>query len=325
MKTGTIRALGRAGAVAALASVLAAGMAAAQGPGSTGMEILQIPAGGRAGALAGAYAALRGDADAVFYNPGALLGPERAAGLSYQRHVMDIALGSVAGVARLGRVALGAGFAFFDGGEIPEIVPDPDFGGQRGRPTGATVSARESATRIAVAAPLLDERVQAGAALGFALSELAGVSRSAVLFDVGVRTTLPREIQLGAALRNLGGSMRGGGAEPARLPGEARLGLARAWSFPRELGVLLSGDVVSRLHERSTGFVAGLEGGLVPPAADTPGAVLRLGYRFEQDLPAASALQLGAGISYRGFALDYHYQELEHFGAAHRIGVRWAR
>jgi hypothetical protein len=296
-------------------------VAAAQGAGTTGLEVAQLPVGARAGALAGAYSAVGDDADGLFYNPSSVRGLERAASLSYQRHVMDISFGSVAGAYRVGRVSLGAGFAFMDGGEVPEIVPDPDFGGQRGIPTGATVAARESTFRLAAAYPLLDERVRLGAALGFALSELAGVSRSAALVDLGAQARVARRASVGVALRNRGGALSGGAAEDADLPLEARFGAVYQLPLPAELGILVAADVIHRPREEITGAAGGVEFGLMP--ADGVGAVLRIGYRAEEAIPATNALQLGAGVSFAGVSLDYQYQDLEFFGTAHRVGLRW--
>jgi hypothetical protein len=311
------------GAAAALASLLlAAGPLAGQGAGSVGLEVAQVPVGARAGALAGAYTGAWGDSDVVFYNPAALGGLGRAASLSYQRHVMDITFGSVAGAAQLGAITLGAGFAFMDGGEVPEIVPDPDFGGQRGRATGATLSARESTFRLAAAAPLLGDRVRAGAAVGFAMSELAGLSRSAAFVDVGAQLRLGGRGAVGVALRNAGGSLTGDGAEPTDLPLEARLGAHYLIPLPSDLGVTLAADLIQRPGEETTNFAGGFEFGRMP-AEGGIGAVLRVGYRAEDVLPSASALQLGAGVTLANVSLDYQYQDLEFFGTAHRIGIRW--
>jgi hypothetical protein len=299
--------------------------AAAQGAGATGFEVLQMPAGGRAAALAGAYTALGADADAIFYNPAGIALLAQSASVSYQRHVMDISLGSLAGTVRVGPAVVGAGLVFLDGGEVPEIVPDERFAGQRGRATGATVSARESAARIGVAAPIMEGRLQVGAAAGLAMSELAGISRSAPLLDLGVRGQLRPDLTLAAAFRNLGGSASGDGAEPIAIPSEARLGAAYAWRGADDLGLNLSGDALYRFREEAAVFVAGVEAGLLPRIADEIGAVLRLGYIGDRYLPAASAFQIGAGVSVGAIAIDYAYQSLEHFGSAHRLGLRWGR
>jgi hypothetical protein len=300
-------------------------LGAAQGAGATGFEVLQMPAGGRAAGLAGAYVALGGDADAIFYNPAgiALLG--QAAALSFQRHVMDINLGSAAGAVAVGPVVIGAGLVFLDGGEVPEIVPDERFGGQRGRATGATVSARESAARLGVAAPIMDGRLHVGAAAGLAMSELAGISRSAPLLDLGVRGRVLPELVLGASLRNLGGSATGDGADGIGIPSEGRFGAAYTWRRPDDVGVNLTGDALYRFREESTVFLAGVEAGLVPRLATDIGAVLRVGYIGDPHLPAANAVQIGAGVSVGPISIDYAYQNLEHFGSAHRLGLRWRR
>jgi len=307
---------------AAAAACLLVVPALAQGAGSTGLEVAQVPSGARAGALAGAYTAVRGDADAVFFNPAAIVGIGSAASLSYQRHVMDITFGSVAGTFQFGRVSVGGGFAFMDGGEVPEFVPDPDFGGQRGRPTGATVSARESVLRLAAGAPVLDGRVFVGGSAGLALSELAGVSRSAPFVDLGAHARVAPRASVGLVLRNLGGALSGDGAEDTDLPLEARLGGVYQLPLPSELGLLVTADVVNRVREEITALAGGIEFGLMP-ADGGVGAVVRAGYLAEAAVIGSNALHLGAGVSFAGIGLDYQYQNLEFFGPAHRIGVRW--
>jgi hypothetical protein len=302
-----------------------AGDALAQGAGATGLEVLQMPAGGRAAALAGAYAAHAADSDVIFFNPAGIALLDGAASLSYQRHVMDINLGSLAGVVRVGPAVVGAGLTFLDGGEVPEIVPDERFGGQRGRATGATVSARESAVRLAAGAPVMDGSIQSGAAVGLAMSELAGISRSAPVFDLGARGEPIPGLAVGASLRNIGGSATGDGADGIALPSDARLGAGYAWRHDDQIAVNLAADAAYRFRERTAVLVAGLEGGLLPAAPDEISAVLRLGFIGDRNLPVASALQIGAGVSVGTIAIDYALQNLEHFGTAHRFGVRWRR
>jgi hypothetical protein len=54
---------------ASLLAAFAAAPLAAQGVGTTGAQVMQLPAGARAAALSGAYTAASGDADVLFYNP----------------------------------------------------------------------------------------------------------------------------------------------------------------------------------------------------------------------------------------------------------------
>jgi hypothetical protein len=309
--------------VAILAAVHAtAAPLAAQGAGSTPLEVAQAPAGARAGALGGAYTGVWGDTDVIFYNPAALAGIGPAVSLSHQQHVMDVSFGSLAAALQAGRISVGVGIAWMSAGDVDELVPDPDFGGQRGRLTGATAGARESLMRVAAALPLMNDRVLAGAAVGAAVSDLAGLTRSGAFVDLGAQARLAEGAVVGLSLRNLGGSVSGGGAEPADLPLEARLGASYALPVGGALGALLTADLIQRVREETTAFAGGLEFGLAPPPGGL-GAVARIGYRVEQDLDAASALQLGGGISYANFSLDYQYQNIELFGTAHRIGLRW--
>jgi hypothetical protein len=298
----------------------------AQGAGSAGAAVLQLLAGGRAAALSGAYSAADGDVDVIFYNPAGLAGLNAGASLSYQRHVQDMGVANGAGAYRFGAFVVGMGAAFLDAGTIRVIEPDPDFGGQTGRETGATASATEVGARAAVAAALLDERLQLGAAAGFVAATIANASRGAPLFDIGAQWRLP-QAAFGVALRNLGGTMSGGGLADADLPSEARAGATTALRAGT-IGVLFAADVVHRLAEKRTGFAAGIEAGLVSPpgaAAQGIGAVARFGYNGTEGDAALGALQLGAGLTFGDFAVDYAFQNYEFFGALHRFGVRWQR
>jgi hypothetical protein len=313
-----------AGSTLAALLLAAATTAAAQGAGTATLEVLQMHAGTRAGALAGAYTAVGGDADALFYNPAGIAGLSGAVGLSYQRHAMDVNVGSASGATRVGRFVIGAGIVYLDAGEEPVLVPDEAFGGERGVETGEMVGARESATRLSVGMPLMGGRLFVGAGLGLALSELGGESRSGALVDLGAQGALLPWLRGGLSLRNLG-TLSGEGAEDASLPGEARAGVEAALAMPRGAHLRLVGDVVSRLGEGRTTFAVGGEGGMTGLIPGGGGAVLRAGFDADPTLEAASALHLGAGVSLGSLAVDYFYRNIEYLGAVHRIGVRWTR
>ncbi|MGH7502399.1 MAG: hypothetical protein ACREL7_11640 [Longimicrobiales bacterium] len=296
----------------------------AQGAGSTGATVLQLLAGGRAAALSGAYAAAQGDSDVLFYNPAGIAALDAAAGLSYQRHVEEIGVATGSAAFRVGRIVLGASAIFLDYGDIDELVPDPDFGGQTGMPTGNTVSATETAARVAAGLPLLDGRLNVGGAAGFVSNSFAGATRGTVLFDVGAQYVLSR-ITFGAALRNIGGSLSGGGLADAALPTEARAGAMLEMTQTSGLGFIASADLVHELNAGLTGVVAGVEAGLFPNAASQIGAVARAGYDAGTGEDGQGALRLGGGLSVGRFAFDYAYQNYELFGSLHRFGVRWMR
>jgi hypothetical protein len=310
---------------AACAALLAAAPAHAQdGAGSAGAAVLQMLAGGRAAGLSGAYTAATGDADVLFYNPAGITSVAAGAALSYQKHVEDIGLASGAGAFRIGRFNVGVSALFLDYGSIEVIEPDPDFGGQTGIPSGATVSASEVAARVTAATLLLDDRLSLGASAGMVSIELAGLGRSTPMFDLGAQYALPFGT-VGASLRNLGGDLSGEDLADASLPSQLRLGGAFGMTAPNGIGALVAGDLVAELAEGTTGFVAGLEAGLMPRIAGDLAAVGRVGFNGAAGDDGLGTLQLGGGIALGGFAVDYAYQNYDFFGALHRVGVRWSR
>lgn len=318
-------------AAAALFTLLALRPARAQeGVGAAGAQVLQLAAGARAAGMSGAYTAAWTDSDVLFYNPAGVATLDAAASLAYRRYTTQgVTFGSASGAYRIGRISIGAGATFLDAGEIPVIVPDPAFGGERGRETGETASAAESAVRLAGALPLLDGRLRVGAAAGIVSSTLADVDRGTAVFDVGAQyAPLPR-ITIGASLRNVGGDLSGDrSARSAPLPSEARVGATARLADDligfgdRGFGAVLAADVVSRLNEGSTGVVAGVEAGLMPPGTGELGAVARAGYGVGSD-GALGALRLGAGVTLGGIAVDYTFQRFEYFGGIHHFGLRW--
>lgn len=300
------------------------GLAQTSGPGSTGGQILQLPAGARAAGLGGAYTTAT-DADALFYNPAGVADLAASVSLSYQAHVEDISLGTGAATFRFGRFALGASASFITTGSIVEVVPDPEFGGQRGRPTGEHFSAGETALRIHTAT-ILGDRLSVGTGIGVVTSDMGGLARSATLLDLGMQLAIPRmpRLTVGAALRHLGGSLRGTGAEPAPLPTEARAGLAFRVPLPADAGASLHADLISPLREGGVNLATGVEFKVPPRPGHDLGIVARLGFNNKtigQDW--GSPFQFGAGIYLAELELDYSVHNLEHFGPVHRFGIRW--
>lgn len=305
------------------ASLLAPVPAAAQnGAGSAGAGVLQMTPGSRAAAFAGGYSAMTGDADVLFYNPAGISSLQAGAAFAYQPLVQGIAFGSASASFRLGHLALGAGVSYLNGGSVDETTPDPVFGDQRGKPTGQTVSATESAARIAAALPLANGRFRVGAAAGFISSDIAGSSAATPVFDVGVQAGLVPSLSAGASLRNMGGSL-GKDSASAPLPSEARLGLSYAAASATGLGLAVSADFVAGLQEHTSGLAGGIEAGLLRSSSRGFGAVARIGYDQAQGSGGLAPLQVGGGLSIGSIALDYTFQDMNNFGAVHRFGVRW--
>lgn len=297
--------------------LIAAPLRAQETAGSTGAQVLQFLPGSRAASLSGAYTAIAGDADALFYNPAGIASLRRAATLAYESYVADVAYGSLGVATRLSSFTVGASVAFLNAGDIREVVPDPEFGGNTGVETGETVSASESALRLVAALPLLDGRLRAGAALGFVATALAEQRQTAPIADLGAQYDIGA-ITIGASLRNLGTDLSGDAED--KLPTEARFG-ASTQLVRSGTGVLnASAEVIGRLGEGAVTFAGGLEAGL-PGTESRPFALLaRVGFDAESN--QLGALRAGASLGFKEVVFDYTFQQLDFFGSVHRFGLR---
>jgi hypothetical protein len=307
--------------LATLALAAPVALTAQSGVGTAGAQVLQLPAGSRAPAFAGAYTATSTDADVLFYDPAGLAGLGRSVSVAYQNYFEGIRAGSAAAAFNLGRLVLGGGILYLDAGSIDVIEPDPNFGNQRGKETGATASASETAARVSAAVALLGGRVRLGANMGVVSSDLAGIGRSAPFVDVGAQYAMNR-LAVGVSVRHLGTKMTNSTNGDAPLPGEARLGIAVHGLQVSGFGVGLSADGLYRLQEGTTGLVAGVEAGLLPGTYGPFSAVLRAGYSMDSG-DALAPYRFGAGISFGTIGVDYTYQDYNLLGAVHRIGLRW--
>ena len=299
--------------------LFAAPLHAQEHAGATGAQVLQFLPGSRAAALSGAYTAVAGDADALFYNPAGIATLHRAGSIAYERYVSEVEYGSFGAGARFSAFTLGASVVFLDAGDIREVIPDEEFGGNTGVETGATLGASETAVRLMAALPLRDGRLRAGAAIGFVSSAIADQNQSAPFFDVGAQYDIGM-VTLGAALKNLGTDLSGDATD--KLPSELRIGIA---SHAR-IGIATVGgvgEVVARLGEGSLTYVTGIEAGL--PATNTRPFTLLGRFGIDYESAQLGEMRWGASIGIREINFDYTYQNVEFFGAVHRFGVRFAR
>lgn len=318
-----IRALLAASLLAAAPVLPPAPASAQSASGTTGAAVLQLPGGGRAAGMAGAYVAAD-DGDAIFYNPAGAAWIGAAGMVSYQRHVDQIGFGTAAAAFNVGPVLmLSAGFLDF--GSVAEVIPDPAFGGQRGEETGRSVDASELVVKAGVAIRLPGGRAAVGGSFGVLYTAVAETGRTGSIFDFGAHYRLGRGLTAGAALRNAGDDLDGARLAAAPLPSEVRAGLA--WRpAPVTGGVRLSlhGDAVQPLNGGDTGFATGVE---AAAPAGMPGldVAVRVGYNGALGAAGVGRLHLGAGLSHGSFGLDYAFQDMSALGAVHRFGVRWVR
>ena len=293
--------------------------AIAQG-GQSAAIILELPASPRAMALGGAGTSLDGDAS-IFYNPAQLAGVQHAAAsLSAQRYIFSSTLGALSAAARIGPGTAAIGIQALEYGSEDEVVPDENFGGERGRLTGATVDAGDLVATLAYA--MEKGRVRAGVAAKLVRQRIADESGTAPGFDIGVAVAVWRGATVAGSLQNLGGSLETG-MTASPLPRLARFGASIPYALTPNLTFLAAADVVV---PRAADVVPA--GGIEARWQGTPGLALigRVGGVLVKGDDDGSALSAGAGIAGRHLAVDYAFRSFDIVGGAmHRIGVRWWR
>lgn len=195
-----------------------------QGQGTTGFEVLRLQTHPRGSALAGALVADAGHIESVFYNPAGLaVISDRTAAAGYMNYVLDIGSGYLAYTQpdpTWGGV-WGVGLSYINYG---------DFDGRSS--TGENLPDFSASDVVLGASYALRpiERLNVGASLKFAYSEIEEYTGSALAFDLGGQyTLLPGRLGLGAGIYNAGWTTKAYVDTRDDLPLYYRLGL---WGIP---------------------------------------------------------------------------------------------
>lgn len=303
------------------AAVVAATVTAHAARAQSSAIVLQLPASARGAAMGNAQAAaVEGDA-ALFYNPAQLAADRRrmSAGFSMQRYIEGSNTAALSAAADVGVGRAAIGLQALDFGSEPELVPDPDFGGERGMETGADVGAREIVATAGYAIRV--GAVTSGVGVKIINQQVADLGGSTGALDIGVAVkTLAGTIA--GVMQNSGGTMRVGQTS-ARLPLVYRGGFE---TVPVAIGSvrLTAAAELSRYRDAELAWSSGAEISL--PTARGVTASARTGLRARHHDGAGSRFTFGGGLAMSRLAVDYAYQTVEGLEmATHRIGVRWWR
>lgn len=307
---------GRHGVIVLLAAMTVR-IAAAQ----SSAIVLQLPASARAAAMGNTYSASGRDDAAIFYNPAQLavaVGAGRSASASVQGYVAESNVAALSGAMRLGPGRVGFGLQLLDYGSEPEIVPDPDYGGERGEETGNRYSATDFVASVGYGTSI--GLLRAGVTAKLIRQQLADLSDATGALDAGVAIDVGGGT-IAAVMQNSGGILTLGPtatALPLLYRGSAALP-------PIVIGRLRMIEMVEVSRQRGGDVVpsAGAEMGM--RARDGIELAARVGLAPRRDAASTtSRLTLGGGISTSRFALDYGYQTVEGLAiGTHRIGLRW--
>jgi hypothetical protein len=288
----------RAGSLAA-ALLLLGGPAAQALQASDPPLVLSLPASVRQSALAGAGAALIGDAGSVFSNP-AGLATIKVLSLegSFQYYPDETVQGAAAAALRLGPFNFGGGGSYI-------VFND---------------SAATSRNLMWVGSGVYRFGLIALGASGKYVSaeDSGGLISRAVTADAGLAIAVFDIAALGFSVQNIGANRVSG--DPLVLPTRYRLGFMLNFTDPQTTARLLGTieTIWTEDQERRTLF--GLEAGAVVSGI---GLVARVGHGGQPPASRQDEWTFGGGALLGRFGLDYAYQRREGLGGeVHRIGVR---
>jgi hypothetical protein len=289
----------KAGSLAACLLVLGPGTVAAQ-QASEPPLVLSLPASVRQAALAGAGAALIGDAGSVFGNP-AGLATIKVLSLegSFQYYPDETRQGSAAAALRVGPFNLGGGGSYIVLNDSAAIRSNLmwvgsavyRFGLIALGASGKYVASEDSTGRVSRA-------VTADAGLAIALFDIAA---------------------LGFSVQNVGENRISG--DPLVLATRYRFGFMLNFTDPQTTARLLGTIETIWTDDQERRTIAGLEAGAVVSGI---GLVARIGHGGQPPASRQSKWTFGGGVLLGRVGLDYAYQRREGLGGeVHRVGVRW--
>jgi hypothetical protein len=262
--------------------------------------VLGLPASVRQAALAGAGAALIGDAGSVFSNPAGLatikyLSIEG----SFQYYPDNTLQGSAAAALRLGPFNLGGGGSYIVFNDSALVRSNLMWVG----------SAVYRYGLIAV-----------GASGKYVSSEdSSGLISRAFTTDAGLTIALFDISALGFSVQNMGQEHLTG--DPLLIPIRYRLGFMLNLTDPQTTARLLGTIETIWTEHQKRRTVIGLEAGAVVSGI---GLVARIGHGGQPEGSNQAKWTFGGGVILGRLGLDYAYQRRAGLGGeVHRVGLRW--
>jgi hypothetical protein len=285
---------------------------AMDGPGTKGFHFLRSDAGARPAGMGGAFLAIAGDVDAIYYNPAGLASIDnRCASFTYLNDLLDFNTG-VAGYARpktyRGTLAIG--------------VLYKSYGSFKKTDTQGQEIGEFSANNIALSVSYgqkVYKELQAGATVKYIRSTIDTYSSDAIAMDLGVLYSFPKQmLTVAAGLFNMGYVTSAFIQQKDDLPLNARIGISKRLAH---LPLLVSLVVYKYDQEKMQGCIGG-------EFTLAKNLFLRLGYDsmgrdFEvnpsKDRFAGSAL--GLGLLWDDFRFDYAFTSYGALGSLNRLTV----
>ncbi|MEO8201448.1 MAG: hypothetical protein ABI679_13055 [Gemmatimonadota bacterium] len=262
--------------------------------------VLSLPASVRQASMAGAGAALIGDAGSVFSNPAGLatikvLSIEG----SFQYYPDNTLQGSASAALRVGPFNLGGGGSYI-------VFND---------------SARTASNLMWVGSAVYRYGLIAIGASGKYVSseDTTGRISRAVTTDAGIAIAVFDIAALGFSVQNIGENRISG--DPLVLPTRYRLGFMMNFTDPQTTARLLGTIETIWTQDQERRTIFGFEVGAIVSGV---GIVGRIGYGGQPTASHQAKTTYGGGILLGRLGLDYAYQRRSGLGGeVHRVGIRW--
>ncbi|MCK4533268.1 PorV/PorQ family protein [bacterium] len=282
----------------------------AKGAGSSaGITLLQ-PISAKASGMGEAYSSLSGELSCLHYNPAGLSSlEEQAVSFMYQRGLADDNFTTLLYGKKCPFAVLGASIVYYDTGKIEMYNTEGDLISKIGQ--------KDVVLTIGGAKEIKGFPV--GLNLKFISSEIFGESATAFAIDLGgqyKRDLADGQLQTGVSLQNLGTKLTYID-EGDSLPLTIRSGVSYMKEFSRN-AVLVSCDTPYYVNEEEMLILLGVE------YTYNKLFSLRGGYRLNMDDADKEdePINIGMGITWKNYALDYAVGITEDLSIPHRVSVQ---
>jgi hypothetical protein len=266
--------------------------------------------GARAAGMGGAFLAVPGDVNSLFYNPAGISAiDKKSAAFSYHDDILDINSGFI------GYVHPGVGV-----GNIGISVLYRDYGSIERTDISGTELGTFSSNYFSLAgsygfAPL--KNLSVGGSIKYVQGMIDNYSTGAVAIDAGLMYSIPsQQLILAAGFFNVGATMSAFVDQKDPLPMQLRIGLSKRLAHLP----LLIGPNAYKYNDEPLYLALGGEFTI------TPNVFLRLGYdSFGRDLKVDSSKDtlagaaIGLGFLWKNITFDYSYSSLGALGSLNRF------
>ena len=292
-----------------------------QSVGTTSFEFLKMQYSARGAAMGSNLVAVKGDVNAMFYNPASLASiTDRQYTVNYVDHLLDFQGGQLAyshPTQRFGKLSVG--LIYFSYGDFDET-------NEFGEKTGRSFSASEFAMAVSIA-NALGEGFDYGLNVKFIYSSLESYNASAIAFDGGLIYTIQQleNLQLGFSVSNLGFTLDNYTDTKEKMPLYLRFGFAKRLAH---LPLLFTGSL-NDLSLETGDFWDRIRRFSIGGEFDVSEIIkLRLGYDNDVNQSVKpiggrnfGGINGGLGIIWKKFRLDYAYSAYGDLGSQNRLGV----